>query len=75
MRGAVLYALTLSDVMAAGWFAAVCANVQPGMTVFGSFAILTHRGTPSTIMLGPIASLTSEFRSARSVVNVPVVRP
>ena len=33
MRGAVLYALTLSDVMAAGWFAAVCANVQPGMTV------------------------------------------
>jgi threonine dehydrogenase-like Zn-dependent dehydrogenase len=25
--------LTLSDVMGTGWFAAVCANVQPGMTV------------------------------------------
>jgi threonine dehydrogenase-like Zn-dependent dehydrogenase len=25
--------LTLSDVMSTGWFAAVCANVQPGMTV------------------------------------------
>jgi threonine dehydrogenase-like Zn-dependent dehydrogenase len=25
--------LTLSDVMATGWFAAVCANVRPGMTV------------------------------------------
>lgn len=24
--------LSLSDVMATGWFAAVCANVQPGMT-------------------------------------------
>jgi len=25
--------LSLSDVMGTGWFAAVCANVQPGMTV------------------------------------------
>jgi threonine dehydrogenase-like Zn-dependent dehydrogenase len=25
--------LTLSDVMATGWFAALCADVQPGMTV------------------------------------------
>jgi threonine dehydrogenase-like Zn-dependent dehydrogenase len=25
--------LSLSDVMATGWFAAVCANVRPGMTV------------------------------------------
>jgi len=24
--------LTLSDVMGTGWFAAVCANVPPGMT-------------------------------------------
>jgi len=58
--------LALSDVMGTGWFAAVCANVQPGMTVAvvgdGAVGLL---GVLSASQLGAERIITMSRHEAR----------